>query len=227
MATKKINYIKRIKAIRPFVNFDYNLNDVKKIGLSPSQKREVTKYFKAVNQLTARPFHAYRPKTKKNLEVSREYAHPDIKLKYLNTIFIPTDGKKGVRVKISKSGEMKVKTKYVTQKYIPLNKVKLAKDAKSHVKTEIKKYPEADNFLIRCGMYEIQQPAGRKNIADKVERLTKTYGDKEKNNYFGNWLHGLTANKFDNQASMKSYLLEKSKAKKELKRERRNKKRRK
>lgn len=229
MASKKSNelYVQKIKAIRPYVNFDWNLNEVKKYGLSPADKREITRYFKAINKLTARPFHAYRPRDNKNLNTATNYAHPDVKLKGLTTAFIPTDGKAGTRVSISKKGELKVKSKYVEQHYIPLNKKSLAKDAEKHVKDEIKKYPSANNFLIRCGAYEIQQPAGRHNVGKRVSDLTKQYGDKKENNYFENWLHGLTANKFSNQKSMKEYLIAKSKAKKDLKRRRKNKRRKK
>jgi hypothetical protein len=65
MPKNNINTIhaQRLKAIRPFIDFNYDLRK----PLSKYQKAKIKTYYDEIDQLTARPNKVYRPRKKENL----------------------------------------------------------------------------------------------------------------------------------------------------------------
>lgn len=201
-------YAELIKRIRPFVSFDWNLNDVKKYGLSKYDKQTIKIYYKEIKALQSRPHQIYRPRKKENLRTSQEYSQHQKKLKYLKTAFVPTDGQKA-KIYFSKKGKMKVILgSKVEQKFIPLDAKKLSKNAINHVNEKIKNYGNKTRFKVNAGEYEINKTMEKIFVAQYVQSLVDQYSTdkaKKEEHYFGRWLNGLKAITFKNQKNYQAY----------------------
>ena len=219
----KLNGIhaQRLKTIRPYINFDYDLRK----PLTEYQKRKIRKYWNEIEALTARPFHVYRPRTKKHLKKAQEYAQHETHLPGLKVAFIPTSGKKP-RIRFNKGGNIVVSTDHVTTRILKLDTKKLIEDPVGHVNQVVERDPVAKRFSILCGRYEIANSYDRATVGLTVARLTARYDNTDANNFHGRWLHGLAAHHFTEQADFNEYHAAKNKAKNELQKKRRAAKRR-
>jgi hypothetical protein len=213
-------HAQRLKQIRGFVNFDYDLRQ----PLTKYQKSKIKKYFDEIDALTARPYQVYRPRSGEHLKKAQQYAQHEKQLPGLKVAFIPTNGKK-VKVKFDNSGEIAVSSENVTTRVIELDTDELLFDAAGHVADKIKRRKE-DSFTVLAGRYEIPVGLNKATLPNYVANLTAKYSSENENNYFGNWLHGIAAHRFDEQAEFGEYLKAKSEAKAKLKRERRAKRER-
>lgn len=218
-------HIDRLKAIRPFVEFNYNINSIKKGNLSAYDKRKIKEYYDAISAATAQPNYAYKPRNKAHRKAALEYAN-QADLKQLKTVFIPVP-RQGMKpeLKFTKNG-LVTKTGFVETRQISFNKFALIKDRQKEVKRVLEKFPEKyRRFTIQCGQYEYLAAAVRSRVDSEVARLMERYGNEDKNNYFGNWLNGLYGYEFINQSTEGAYFAAKSRARKELQKQRRNVKR--
>lgn len=218
--SKKI-HSQRLKAIRPFVNFNYDLRK----PLSCYQKSKIKKYYDEVQALTARPYHVYRPKSKARLKKAQEFGQHEHQLPGLKVAFIPTSGETP-RIRFNKAGDIVATTKHVTTRVLSLDTDELINDPIGHVKSVIQKDKEAKRFTVLCGRYEIPVSQSRATIPEFVARLTARYDNEAANNFHGKWLHGLAGHHFHEQADFDEYFNEKQKAKKKLQKKRRLAKRR-
>lgn len=191
---------RRLKEIRPFVNFNYDLRK----PLTASQKRKIKKYHDEIKALTARPFQVFRPRSARHLLQAQEFAQHEKHLPGLKVAFIPTDGSNKVQLSFTKKGVIG-HTQHVASKFVRLSVSKLLSDPEGHVASRIAPYPQSTQFTIRAGKYEIPQSYARYSIPNAVARLTAKYNNEGDNHYFGHWLHGLTAHTFKNQAGEKEY----------------------
>lgn len=208
-------YKRRLKAIRPFVNFNYDLRK----KLTPAQKGKITRYYNEIKDMTDGQHYIYRPRSKKNLKLAKTYTDsnlPDIKV-----AFIPTHGK--AQVKFTKN-QMKIKTGNVTETYLPVNKETLVINPLKAAEDAIKGRKE-DAFKIQAGKYEISGTHSAELIGREIERLGNAYNSG--NNSAENWLHGVKAYSFQNQADYSSYNIAKEAAKRKRTKARRKRKRKK
>lgn len=208
-------HAQRLKQIRVFVNFDFDLRK----PLTKYQKSKIKKYHDEIDALTARPYQVYRPRNAERLSKAQQFAQHEKRLPGLKVAFIPTDGKK-VRVRFSNDGEIAVSSDHVTTRVIDLDVYELLADPAGHVESQIKNRIE-DSYTVLCGRYEIPVGLTKATLPRYVANLTAKYNNDEANNYFGNWLHGIAAHHFTEQAEFGEYLKAKSDAKARLKRERR------
>lgn len=215
-------HAQRLKAIRKYINFDYDLRK----PLSNYQKRKIKQYHDEIDALTARPNQVYRPKDKGRLRKAQQFAQHEKYLPGLDVAFIPTDGKTKAKIRFDKSGDIVAVSDHVITRGLELETDKLLIDPIAHVNEVIKRDPHAKQFTVKAGRYEIPVPVTRATVANYVARLTARYSDEGANNYHGNWLHGLNSHTFKNQATFDEYQMAKNAAKRELQRERRNAKRR-
>ena len=218
--SSKSIHAQRLKSIRSFVDFDFDLRK----ELTPYQKTKIKKYYDEVQALTARPFQVYRPRKKANLKKVQEFAQHENHLKGLKVAFVPTNGKDKAKIKITKKGEVFATTDHITTRYIKLDTFDLMDDPITHVNNAIKKDKQAKRFSVLAGRYEIPVTLGRGQVAEYVANLTEKYKTEEANNFHGNWLHGLAAHHFHDQDDFSTYMREKQKAKEKMQRDRRNKK---
>jgi len=215
-------HAQRLKAIRSFVNFDYDLRK----PLTKYQKQKIKTYFDEIDALTARPYHAYRPRTKDHLRKAQEFAQHEKQLPGLKVAFIPTNGIEKPKISFNTAGELIAETEHVRTRFLEFDKMALLADPEAHTKDIIKGDPQAKSFTILAGRYEIPNSYSRARVGAWVAKFAAKYSNPDANNYFGNWMVGLNAHHFKQQADFDDYRNAKAKAKQKLQRERRNRKRR-
>lgn len=206
----------RLKEIRRFVDFDYDLRR----PLTPAAKRKIKKYHDEINALTNRPYQVYRPRRPDHLSEAQEFAQHEKRLPGLKVGFIPTDGANKVRLRFTARGVVG-STKHVLISDVRLSVAQLLINPEKHVNERIAGNP-ARQYTVQAGRYEIPQGYLPSTVGKAVARLVSVYNDKENNHYFGRWLHGLKAYEFEAQADMSEYLAEKQRNIKAAKRLRRN-----
>lgn len=211
----------RLKQIRPYVDFNYDLRK----PLSRAAKRKIKLYSDEVSALTNRPYQVYRPRRADHLEEAQEYAQHEKRLPGLKVAFVPTDGKRKLKIKYTAKGIV-ASGENVDTAHIRLSVSGLLRDAVAHVESRIKSYPQ-QSFAIQAGRYEIPASFSRSRIAAGVARFVAKYSERDKNNYFGNWLKGINAYSFKGQENLQGYLNAKQKVIRKDKVTRRNVKRRK
>lgn len=202
---------KRLKEIRKFVDFDYDLRK----PLSPAAQRKIKRYHDEISALTNRPYQVFRPRSKAHRLQAQKFAQHETHLPGLKVAFIPTDGVNPVRLKFGKRG-VSAKTAHVQWEVIPLSKAGLLRDPISEVEKRIARRVEKQ-FTINAGKYEIPQPYIKESLPEAVARLVMKYGeesglDEDDNHYWGHWLESVKAYKFDNQTGVQEFLLEKAKS---------------
>ena len=215
-------HAQRLKDIRSFVDFDFDLRK----PLTRYQKSKIRTYHKEIDALTARPYYDYRPRDKDRLKKAQEFAQHEKSLPGLKVAFIPTNGIEKPRISFNKKGELTASTRHVTTNLIQFDKRKLITDPIAHVNQVIKRDKRAKRFTILAGKYEIPNSYSRGVIANQVAKLTERYKSEDKNNYFGNWMHGLASHHFKQQADFNEYRAAKMKSKMKLQNDRKNAKRR-
>lgn len=214
-STRANLHAQRLKQIRPFINFDYDLRK----SLSNSAKRKIKRYFDEIDALTNRPYQVYRPRRKDHLREAQEFAQHATRLPALKVAFIPTSGAP-VKLSFNKRG-VTARSGHVATTDIRLSKRGLINDAKGYTTFKVATRPDSQQFTVQAGRYEIAQPYPKYAIPDAVARLCATYSNPEDNHYFGNWLHGLKAYTFHDQAELFEYFAAKREAIKNAKKARR------
>lgn len=204
----------RLRKIRPFVDFNYDLRK----PLSNSAKRKIKLYADEVDALTARPYQVVRPRRKDHLAQAQEFAQHERKLPGLKVAFIASNGQDKVHLSYNKSG-VKAKNSNVEITHIRLSLQGLLNDPEAYVSKRISGHP-AKSFTVQAGRYEIPASFSRDRIAQGVARYVAKYDNEDKNNYFGNWLHGVFAYQFHEQDTLQQYLAAKQKHIRKAKRER-------
>lgn len=214
-------HAQRLKSIRPFVNFDYDLRK----PLTKSQKRTIKKYHDAIDKLQARPNKIYHPRSEKNKKEAQAFSQHPKGLPGIKVAFVPT-ANKDAKVTFGKDGRMILKTKHVATQDIRFDPVNLALNPKDEVKRAIQDHPRAKSFTIKADEHEIPISYDKATFSRGVIKLMDKYANADANNYFGNWLFGAKAHYFTDQTDFSEFQRSKDKAKKELQKKRRNKKRR-
>lgn len=217
----KINIHKqRLKAIRPYVNFDFDLRK----DLTKAQQRKIKKYYDEFDALTARPYQVVKNKDTKKLKAAMEYSGQNSRLKGFKAAFVPTPGDEKVKVKFDKNGSVKVESNFVVSSIVKLDPKKLAANTEQYVNSQVAPV-NAQAFTIIAGKYEIPSPVSKSRVGAEISKLTAKYSNQSENNYFGNWLHGVRAHNFKNQATVADYINAKQAAKSKNKARRKSTKR--
>ena len=216
-------HAQRLKMIRPFVDFDFDLRG----ELTTYQKRKIKIYYDEINALTARPYQVYKPRSKQRLRQAQNFAQHEKRLAGLKVAFIPNAGNERLKISFDKNGDMVARGSHISTKSLALIESELLLDPKAHVNEVIQREPNAERFTALCGRYEIPVSQSRATIGNFVAQLSQKYSNQDENNYFGNWLHGLAAHSFSNQADFSDYMKTKQENKAKLQKDRRNAKARK
>ena len=205
----------RLDLIRPYVDFNYD-----KRYLSDYQKRKIKTYYDVIVKLKARPHYVYHPRKKERLKVAQQYSQHEVYLKGLKVAFVPTDGKTKPKLKFdAKNKTMSVSGSHVKSKNLSFDMQKLIENPLEHVKETLKNDPTAKNFTLQAGAFEIPGAMEADFVPEEIIARMRKYGDKDKNNYFGNWLYGLKSHTFKKQADWNEYANAKRKASDKLKKE--------
>lgn len=230
LSKKQLLARKKLKLIRPYVSFDYDLRK----KLAPSQIRKVNRYHetvKSILKLQGSTFnntnnsHIYRPKTKKHLKAAQEFYQID-EFKDIKAIPIAKVGGKKPRVRFNKKGKISVRDENVTRVFHPFNLDESFTNSQilDQVQFVLDAIPDNARLQLAVGGQGERLIAGtgdKKFIYKRVEELLNIgmYGDDVKL-----WLTGVVEYKFTNQKSFDDYRRSKSRNRAELKKRGRKKK---
>lgn len=225
---RKVNGIaaERLKAIRPYVSFDYDLRK----PLTRAQKRRIKEYHDEISGLTNRPYQVYRPRRADHLEQAQHFAQHEKRLPALKVAFLPSNGTDHITLSFGKNGPI-ARTKYVTTNYVAFNKDALIVNADDEVNRKLLNV-NAQQFTIAAGKYEIPRGMIRATVNAEVKRLMARYDGvnnayraqtarRRSNQYWGNWLHGVRVYQYQSQGDLNEYFRDKKAAIKTAKRARR------
>lgn len=219
MANSKstINYAQRLRDIRPFVDFDYDLRK----PLSSAAKAQISRHWEYIQKLTVRPHRVYRSKNAENLRAVQRFAQHDPKhFPHVKVAFVPNPTKERMRITVGKDGRVRGKTKNIAQVEIPLDAEELAAADENgiledYIDALIDEAPPAKRYVVRAGAFEVPSARSREHITEYVADLMQRYGaskydpDDKDSHYYANWMFGITGYNFEEQSDLEHYRAEK------------------
>lgn len=216
------NYSQRLKAIRTYVNFNYDLRK----PLTSAAKAKINKYYDYIDKLTVRDHFVYRARSKKNLKTAQQYSQQNTHYKDIKVAFVPKGTDARPRVKFDKRGEMTLVGDRVTRHAILFDKEDLiAADAdgaaEEYINSVINDATTCKRYSVMAGEFEVPLSTTREKITGEVLRLMNKYNaedynpDKLSSHYFGNWLFGVNGYNFINQDHLIEYRTRQKKISKE------------
>lgn len=202
-----IDYSQRLKAIRPFVSFNYDLRK----PLASAQKAKINKYYDYIQKLTIRPHQVFRARTDKKLRAVQRFAQHDSHHRELRVAFVPNAGSERMRISVTKRGEVRGRTGHIRVFEIPLDHMKLVTEGRSYIQRKINEGPDVQRYVIQAGAFENVGAYAKPFIVDEVLKKMERYGsdkydaDDPNSHYFGNWLFGLNGYRFRRQEELMAY----------------------
>jgi hypothetical protein len=204
-------FAERLKSIRPYVDFDYDLRKAP----TKSQQAKVKRYSDEIAKLTNRPFQVYRPRLRERLRPAQQFSQHETALPGIRVAFVPTDGGK-VRLRFTKDGIVETSS-HVSIRGVNLTIAGLAGDTADYVARRISSVV-ASHFTIQAGAFEIPIPYLAGSVPSAVDSLVERYGghgmpdpeDERENHHWANWLFGLKAYKAEDQDDVFAYLTNKA-----------------
>lgn len=234
MAKKKsIDYRDRLKAIRPFVAFNYDLRQ----KLTPAQKAKITRYYNALEPIlsTSADIHVYRPRSNEGKKAAAKIMPTFSGMKELRAFPIPKPRGQKTRVKV-RNGKPIIETAHVKSEFIPLNQHRLAEDPKAEVSAAISGKPYKRYSLAAGETFEVKVTFSPDILPEKIAEYMARYDiDPESpdrvanprnaknwsaNHHWKNWLFGIYGYSFDNQADLNEYRMARRKQKKQRRKRR-------
>jgi len=197
--------------------------DARHVGAwAPGKKASLTRYFNEIHRLTFRPYTVYEPRQKKNLKAVQNFSQHAPHYPKIKVAFVPGIVKPEITVK--KSGQVIARDKIhgVTKRTVLFNKIALITDTDVEIRRAIDADLESKAFRIMAGNFEIGNVYGRSVLPDTLNRLMARYDNTDKNNFYGNWLHGIIGYDFDDRNKFMDFNRELLKAKSDIKSERRS-----
>jgi hypothetical protein len=195
-------YAKKMRALRPFVNFDVDL----RTKIAPSQKKKITIYFNELQRMTqGKPYalQILKPRKKSRLKNAQYVAGQRTDLPGFKVAFLPVTSDRQ-KARFNKKDELIVESPNVSATFIKFDPTELAKNPLEYVNEKVRDRKEKV-FTVQAGdLYELKSSASKSKIANEVAKLVEKYGEAEgltpeDNHYYKKWLIGINANKFKNQ----------------------------
>ena len=219
-------YSNKLKAIRSFVNFDYDLRK----PLHGNSKRKIDRYFEAINAIQARPNKVYRSKNKKRVKEVQGFGRNGFdELPGIKVAFYESPNANPVKLRFTKTG-LTAHGKYFDIRYVPFDIPNLIQNPHEEIERALNDpgTKGADWFRIAVGedgQYSIASPRKRASVKGFIGQLMNKYvqfddAGKENNNYWGNWMHGLLPMTAKNQTQVHEFLRKESKQKERIKEQR-------
>lgn len=212
-------YTERLKTIRPFVDFNYNLNK----PLSRADKAKINKYYKAVDSHKGDKF--YRV----NVRHAGERANKIAQLQKLEGEKLP--GLKGAFLSGPEGATVEwhvdtptIITPHIRRDFVPFNPKRLAANPDKEIDSAMLGVL-GTQFTIAAGPedgYQIPHGMIRSSINGRVKRLMARYdgvtilpgrtAERAHNQNWRNWLTGVHVYNFENQWDAVNYAKEKNAA---------------
>jgi len=210
-----MDYKDKLKLIRPFVTFDTDLRK----SITPANKRLITIYYAkiygvdGIARKRGYDLKVYRPRSKKNLNIAKKAQGLD-GLGKLKAVPFTVADKSKARIKINKSGKLKVRETGVSRVVELYNNQNLIKDPEKEVKRITDKYANKARFGVLAGNFEITHFVGdAKAIQQQVLLLTERYADT-----YTQWMRGIAVYSFNEQSDLIEYKKKINNAKRKKKR---------
>lgn len=197
---------RRMQAIRPYVNFNYNL----KKPLSSYAKAKIKKYFDQIEALKARNHIEYRPRRRDRLKAAQEFAQHETALPGLRVAFIPVANRATAKLKVGRGKTPRFTIKEIRgieRRSIPLRPRALIRNTKAEIDRVLAVEPKATHFAIQAGKYEISHALSRERLLPRVRQLMERYSEggakfkasRHSSNHWREWMHGINAYFFPDQ----------------------------
>jgi len=206
-------HIERLKAIRPFVNFNYSINDIRKNNISEYDKRKIKSYFDELKELNYQKRYKVQFRNPARERTARAASGQSNKKGFKFTL-IETD-QSGKKPNISFSNDNKtMKTSYagVTKTYYPFDKNNLARDHVAETQRLLDQLPpDVRNVSPQVGVYEsIRHVVSPSKLPELIDSWMTKYKDKKPNE----WINGINTLEPKEQKNLGEYLLAKRDARK-------------
>lgn len=188
------------------------------------QKRQITRYAKALQALTARPNVVFRARNEDNLRrVQRDAGQHPEGLPRFKVAFIPFTQRPGAprpTITITKN-VVSIGGEHWDKKPLPFDMRALVHDPQAEIRRVVKLAPGAKSYTVQAGEFEIIGEGHRdvKSITNAVIKLMLQYdgvkdlprgsgnrGDASKHHHFSKWLHGINAYNFHGKAQPRQLL---------------------
>lgn len=219
-------YSDKLKSIRSYVNFDYDLRK----PLHANSKRKIDRYFDAIHAIQARPNKVYRSKNKQRVKEVQEFGRNGFEgLPGITVGFYESSKANPITLRFDKKG-LVAKGKYFDIRYVPFRLKQLVENPDKELKRALAD-PGAQGanwFRVAVGeggQYSIPSPTSRNTVANNVKRLMTQYSDVKDNgekaaNHYTKWLHGLLPMTAKNQTEVAEFLRKEGRIKDDIANER-------
>ena len=227
--TKKVNgiYSDRLKAIRSFVDFNYDLRK----PLASGQKAKINRYFEALDRINARGNKVYRSANKARVRTVQQAGRNGFeKLPGFKVGFYPTTKANPATLRF-RNGQLKIQHRNFNEQVIFFDMAALAVDTDAEIERALNTAnKKAKWFRIMAGEFNIAQPRTEPLVASFIKKLQNQYSavddtGKFANNNWRNWLLGVITLESRNQTELENFLRSESKEKIKRAKQRKNKKR--
>ena len=211
----------------------FNLREIE--DWTPAMKREVTRYFNMVDDLSSRPFQVHRARSPENIRAAQEYAQHQTFPEKLKVAFIPVarpgevaDVKIDRRTKEVTVTERDVDARIMTWKKAGLEPEDIAEDPRGAIH-QVDDMMEGKLYTILTGEHELKKEAMPPDqVIREIRRLQKKYGteagfnERDPNSsHWKNWLFGVKAYDFPRVRDLQSHRGAKASAQETLQAQRR------
>ncbi len=218
----KNRYASAVKTLRQVVDkkFDTDTYDIRKINeWTPAMKKQVRRYFREYDHLTARPYEIIRKQDHKQLIAVQKAAYHQKYLGKFKVAFVPTDGVHKPIIKIDKKNQVTIKIGQITKRLIPVNAIDLATDPIGTAEAVIAATPGAKSYRIQCGQYEFTQVTfhAASTLGTQIQKMQNKYQN------WHDWLNGIVAYYYENRKSLVDFTVHLAQEREKLHKKRRNK----
>ena len=222
---KKLNgvYSDRMKAIRSFVDFSYDLRK----RLHSSQKAKINRYFNAIDNIQARANKVYRSTNKKRVRIVQRASRNEFeKLPGIKVAFYESSKANPAKIRF-RNDKLRITHEFFVEQYIEFDIQNLARNADAEIDRALSKAnKKAKWFRVNAGRFTIASPRTKARIKPFIRDLQKRYSeikDDENlaNNHWQNWMHGITTLEPQNQTELSTFLRAEAKEKDVRERKRR------
>lgn len=195
------NIKNQLKAIRPFVKFNYDLRR----KISPQSIAKIKRYHKELRSITYSSKRIYRPRIKSHLQSAIIKAGIKPEFKQLKAIPLPTTDEKA-KVSIDNKGNMLIKEKNIDIKFTPIDPKSLIKNPRQYAKQILLDNPKAKRFMVKVGKYYLSVSFERDTFANGLVKLMKRYKTgKSKREFANSVIRGIETTNYKRQTSYEQF----------------------
>lgn len=209
-----------LKAIRPFVTFNYDLRR----KISPQSIAKIKRYHKEFRAITYSSKRIYRPRRKDHLQAAIIKAGINPQFKQIKAIPLPTTDE-NAKVSIDTKGNILIKEKNIDIKFTPIDSEAVIKNTRKYAKRILTENPKAKRFLIKVGKHYLSVSFERETFVNGLVKLMERYKGKARRDFAESVLRGIETTNYKRQTSYEKYqiarkgkLYKKNKAKRKRKR---------